>query len=680
MAGPTGVFRTMCPMNCHPTLCGMLVTVDDGRVVGVKGDPENPDSHGFLCVRGQASKEIIDNPRRLLHPLVRAGRGDTSWRETTWDEALDLIALHMRAVGPRAVGMWTGHGLAANNYGTRISGHLVRRLANLYGAQVWHGSMICWGLGGWGLALTGALETNTKEDMSANSALIILWGATLASQPNTARHVAAARKRGAHVITIDIRETEAAAQSDETFVIRPGTDAALALGMMHVIVAEGLVDRDFVGRHTVGFDQLAQHVKAHTPEWAAAVTGIAAERIATLARRYATTKPAMILVGGSSMHKGANGWQGGRAVGCLPALTGNFSIAGGGLGPRHGAATHGQALNTTVLASDRRPPGEDIPNQMPRVTEAMLDRRLRVMLLLGTNMLSSYADAEAVAAGLSRQDLVVSYDLFFNDTARRYADVVLPATAWVEELGCKSTNTHLYLMPKILDAPGDAKPVTFVLRELARRLGLADFWPWETDAGPIDAILDHPSTGHATVADLTMEGGIRALDVSHVGHPARTFDTPSGKIELYSTRASEIGLPPLPVHDDLPASPFPLQLRTGRTLTHFHAFYDHGRALPTLAKADPEPELWIAPDDAGARGVADGDQIRIHNERGDMRARARVTARIPAGTVWMRDGWDGLNRLTSGVAVVPDAAVDLFGFSGGQAAFDARVEVSQLGE
>jgi anaerobic selenocysteine-containing dehydrogenase len=312
---------------------------------------------------------------------------------------------------------------------------------------------------------------------------------------------------------------------------------------------------------------------------------------------------------------------------------------------------------------------------MPRVTEAMLERRLRVMLLLGTNMVSSYADAEAVGAGLARQDLVVSYDLFFNDTARRYADVVLPATAWLEELGCKSTNTHLYLMPKILEAPGEARPVSFVLRELARRLGLDDFYPWETDAGPLDAILDHPSTGHATVADLAMEGGMRALNISHVAYPERAFDTPSGKIELYSAQAAAIGLPPLPVHDDLPASVFPLTLRQGRTLTQFHSFYDHGRALPTLAKADPEPALWIAPADAAARGIVDGAMIRIHNERGDMKARAHVTARIPAGTVWMRDGWDGLNRLTSGTAVLPDAAVEMFGFSGGQAAFDAKVEV-----
>ena len=665
-------------MNCHPTLCGMTVDVEDGKLVAIKGDPDNPDSRGFLCVRGQASKEIIDNPRRLSRPLVRAGRGDTSWRETTWAEALDLVALHMRAAGPRAVGTWSGHGLGANNYGTRISSHLLRRFANLYGCQWWTGTMICWGLGAYGLGLTGALETSTKEDMSANSALVILWGANVASQPNTSRHVAVARKRGARVVTIDIRETEAFGQSDETFVIRPGTDAALALAMMHVIIGEGRHDREFVARHTNGFDELAKHVERYSPEWAEAVTGVPAARIAALAREYAATKPAMIVIGGSSMYKGANGWQAGRAVGCLPALTGNFGVPGGGLGPRHGASAHGQVLNHQLLAIDRRPPGDDIPNQMTRITEAMLDRRLRVMLLFGTNMLSSFADAEAVGAGLAKQDLVVSYDLFLNDTARRYADVVLPATAWLEELGCKSTNTHLYLMPKILEPAGDAKPVPWVLRELSRRLGVTDFWPWEGDEGPIDAVLDHPSTGHATVAALTSEGGMRALHVSHVAYPERRFDTPTGKIDLYSERAAALGFSPLPVHDDLPASRFPLTLRYGRTLTHFHGFYDHGRALPSLAKMDPEPELWIAPDDAAARGIADGVEIRIHNERGEMNARARVTMRIPAGTVWMRDGWDGLNRLSSGTPVIPDAGVDLFGFSGGQAAFDAKVDVHAI--
>ena len=468
--------RTMCPMNCHPTLCGMLVDVEDGRLVSVQGDPDNPDSRGFLCIRGQASREIIDNPARLLDPLIRARRGSDDWRRATWEEALDLIVDRMRAAGPDAVGAWSGHGLFANNYGTRVASHLLRRFANLYGAQWWNPTMICWGLGGFGLGLTGPLETNTKEDMGAHAQLIVLWGANLASQPNTARHLTAARRRGAHVVTIDVRETEAAAQSDETLLVRPGSDAALALAMMHVIVAEGLVDRAFVAGHTVGFDELAAHVSAHSPAWAAEVTGLPAERIVALARRYATTRPAMILLGGSSMHKGTGSWTGARAIGCLPALTGNVGIAGGGFGPRHGGATHGQGL-ANIGADERRPTHGRIPNQMSSITEAMLDGRLRVMLLLGTDMLSSYAEAGRVAEGLARQDLVVSYDLFLNDTARRFADVVLPATAWLEELGCKSTNTHLYLMPKILEPAGRTRSIVWVLRELAGRLGLGRLLP-----------------------------------------------------------------------------------------------------------------------------------------------------------------------------------------------------------
>ena len=672
--------RTMCPMSCHPTLCGMLVDVDGDRLVGVRGDPDNPDSRGFLCVRGHAAREVIGNPARLLRPLIRERRSDQrrgsgTWREASWPEALDLMAERMREVGPAAVGLWSGHGAFTNNYGTRVNSHLLRRFANLWGAQWWNPTMICWGLGAFGLGLTGPLETNTKEDMGANAALILMWGANLASQPNTGPHLAAARRRGAGVVTIDVRRTEAAAQSDETLLIRPGTDAALALGMMHVILAEGLHDREFVARHTVGIDALARHVAAHSPAWAAGVSGVSAERIAALARRYAATRPAMIVLGGSSMHKGVNGWQGARAIGCLPALTGNLGVPGGGLGPRHGSRAHGQDLNDITL-TDRRKPGPDIPNQMPRITEALEDGRLAAMLLFGTDMLSSFADASAVARGLERTRLVVVHDLFMNDTARHFADVVLPSTCWLEELGAKSTNTHLYLMEPALPAPGETRTAAGVLQELAARLGVADFYPWADPSGPLDALIDHPSTGNATVAALRAEGGIRPLRISHVAHPDLAFPTPSRKVEFESARARALGLPALPVHEPAANTSFPLALRQGRTLHHFHGFYDHGQALPSLARLDPEPELWMSPADGLARGLADGAAIRIYNERGEMTARAHITDKIPAGTVWMRDGWTGLNDLTSGIAAIPDEAVDAFGFSGGQATFEAAVEVT----
>jgi len=675
MVAPRTV-RTMCPMNCHPTLCGMLVDLDaHGRLTAVRGDPENPDSRGFLCQRGQASREIIGNPDRLLHPLRRSPRSG-AWQRTSWDEALDIIAATSRQVRPEAVGAWSGHGLFANNYGTRLHSELLRRFANLAGWQWWHPSMVCWGLGGFGLGLTGVLRVHTPEDMAAHASLILLWGANLASQPTTGRHLQEARRRGAMLVTIDVRRTEASALSDQTLLLRPGTDAALALGLMSVIVSEGLHDRAFVGAHTVGFDALASHLTRHDAAWAATVTGVPVDRILSLARRYATTRPAMILMGGSSMHKGAHSWECGRAVACLPALTGNLGVPGGGMGPRHGARAHGQML--ADIAGEPRSSAPAIPSQMPRMIEALEDGRVRALLLFGTDMLSSYADAGRVQAALGNLDLLVSHDLFWNGTVRDHADLVLPSTSWLEDLGCKSTNTHLYLMPKVLEPPGEARSATWILRELARLLDLPEFFPWEDEAGPLDALLDHPSTGQATVAALSAEGGMRALAISPIAYPDLAFDTPSGKVEFLSERATRLGLPALPVFTPPGPRTHPLSLRSGRTLTHFHAFYDQGRALPSLARADPEPRLWISPEDAATRGIAADDPVRLFNDRGEMSARAQVTERIPAGTVWMHDGWAGLNRLTSGAPVLPDEAVEIFGFSGGQAEYESFVEVTLL--
>jgi len=541
--------------------------------------------------------------------------------------------------------------------------------------------MICWGLGAFGLGLTGMLETNTKEDMGEHSRLILLWGANLTSQPNTARHLLAAKRRGATIITIDVRATEAAAKSDDAYVIRPGTDTALALAMMHVIVAEDRHDARFVDAHTVGFAALAAHLKAFSPAWAESITGIAAERIVTLARGYAATKPAMIVLGGSSMYKGSNGWEASRAIACLPPLTGNVGIAGGGFGPRHGSAAHGRDLGS-IVPPDARPRETIVPNQMAAIIAALRTGSVETLLLMGTDMLSSFAASSEVTLGLDNARLVVSYDLFLNETARRFADVVLPGTAWLEELGCKMTHTHLYLMEQALAPPGETRSLYTLVKSLAERLGLSDFHPWSSEEAVIDAIVDHSCTGNATVAALRAEGGIRALNVSHVANPTLDFDTPSRKVEFHSARAQALGLPPLPSYSP-PPSPvetstraYPLALTYGRTLAHFHAFYDHGRALPTLAKRETEPTLWMAPADAAARNVADHAPIRIFNDRGDLKARARVTDKMPEGAVWIRDGWPGLNQLTGGAPVLPDAAVDLFAFSAGQATYDARVDVA----
>jgi anaerobic selenocysteine-containing dehydrogenase len=659
----------------------MLVEVEDGRLVGVKGNKDHPDSQGFLCVRGQASRQIIGNPKRILKPMIRDRRSDDAWREASWDEVLDLIAERIGAVGRERTAVWQGHGNIANSYGVFTGLFLVTRFTNLSGLQNWSPAMICWGLGGFGIGLTGATEINTKEDMAENANLVIMWGANLASQPNTARHLVAAKRRGTKIITVDVRPTEAAAQSDEVLLIRPGSDAALALAMMHVIITEQLFDAGFVAEHTVGFDELAAHVQKFSPEWAASETGIDAGRITALARNYATTQPGMILLGGSSMHKSPGGWHGARAVTCLPALTGSYGVAGGGLGPRHGTMAHGAGFNH-ITGPEKPVPGAIIPNQMSEIAAALGDGRVRALMLFGSNILSSYSDTESIAAALDKLDLVVCHELFMNETTRRFADVVLPGTAWLEDIGCKATHTHAYLVDKILEPEGEARPVQEVLRGLAGRFGLEDFYPWASQEEVLDAVLDHPATGHATVASMRANGGMAALNISPVGHPTHKFYTPSGKVEFYSAKAEDAGLPPLPVHETKPPAArgdradYPLTLCHGRSLTHFHAFYDHGQALPLLAERDPGAELWISPNDAEARQLKDGGPIRIYNQRGACDATARFTGQIPNGVVWIRDGCEGMNRLTSGAPVLPETALNLFPFTAGQTEYEARVQVA----
>ena len=674
----TTTFQTMCPMNCHPTLCGMVATVSDGKIINITGDESNPDSKGFLCVRGRAAKEIIGNSERLLYPLVRETRESDDWRRVSWNEALDTIANRMREVGPTAVGFWPGHGNGSNDYAIGVKWQLIERFANLFGAQRWNPAMICWGLGGFGLGLTGALETSTKEDMGKNSELILLWAANLPSQPNTAPHIISAKKRGAKVITVDVRQTEATAQSDDVYLIKPGTDAALALALMNIIISEELIDDKFVAQHTVGFEQLKNHVKQFTPQWASKLTGLATTEISRLAKTFATVKPAMTIVGGSSLHKGSNSWLAARAISCLPALTGNFGIPGGGIGPRHGSTCHGRSLGT-IAASERRLPGTYIPNQMSEIVNALKDEKIQVLMLPGCNILSSFPNTKDLMEGLKQVGLIISTDLFMSETTRRVADIILPSTSWLEELGCKATNTHIYLMDKILEPPGETKPLPEILKGLAERLELGDFYPWKSQEDVINAVLDDPSTGHATIAALRKNNGRLPLKISHISYPTHKFHSPSGKIEFFSSRAEDAGLPALPVAGPKLDRHYPLSLCQGRTLTQFHSFYNEGQALPSLAKHNKGPVLWISTFDASARNLQDGDPIQIFNDLGKFTAEAHVTEKILEGTVWMRDGWPGLNSVTSSNNVLPHTALALFPFTAGQSNYGAQVEVAKVG-
>ncbi|HET9956605.1 MAG TPA: molybdopterin-dependent oxidoreductase [Polyangiaceae bacterium] len=702
--------RTMCPMNCHPTHCGMRVELEGDRVVGIHGDPENPDSRGFLCVRGQACAEIIGNPARLTQPRLRRGfaaselyqrllgseatpptrespgsieadtalpespDADSGWCTIDWERALELIARTIESAGRSRSAILTGHGVRTP---------LVARFAHLLQTQYFNPSILCWGLGGFGFHLTGVTEVHSAEDLAAHAELVVLWGSNITSQPTTRRALAAAKRRGAKLFVIDVRYSESCTLADEVFLVRPGTDTALALAIARILIDDQLYDHAFVSAHTFGFEEFAQSLRELDLEQSIALTGIAPERVRALAHAYGSSRRAMILAGGSSMHKTGNGWHAARAIACLPALTGSLSQPGAGMGPRHAAQCHGMGMAKWV-PPDPRPPESVIPDEMSRILEALESGAVRVLLLLGTNMLSSFADAGRLEKALRRLDLVVSFDLFENDTSRACAHLSLPGTAWLEELGFKATNTHLYLMDHFLEPPPGVRSAAWLLRQLADRLGCKDFFPWSTMEQALDALFDHDATGHTTVARLRANDARQKLNVNPVAHPEREYSTPSKKVEFVSQRAVELGLPALPTlppnTENSPtsalASRYPLVLTQGRTLTHFHSFYDHGRALPKLARADPEPRLWLNPQDAVERHIGDDAWLRVYNDRGELRTRARVTNQVPRGVVYMRDGWLGLNHLTSSARSVPDAAARAF--PAGSAAYEARVEVEAL--
>ncbi len=667
---------TMCPMNCLPTQCGMTVEVENNKLLTLKGDEHNPDSRGFLCIRGRATREIFDNPKRLLSPLRRVGaRGDDRWEACSWDDAYAMIVDAVKQTQPERVGLWRGHGIGT----TGVLPTLVSRFGLVSGFQQWASAIVCWAMGGYGLGLTGVLETSTKEDMAANARTILFWGSTLASQPGIAPHLIEARKRGAYVVHIDTRRTEMSRHADEVILLQPGSDSALALAIAHVIIQEGLTDQAFIDTYTLGFAEFSKHISLYTPAWAAAITGVEPERIRDLARRYANDTPSMIVLGGSSMFKHQHGWEASRAIACLPALIGQLGFAGAGMGPRHGASTHSEGYANVLPVVDR-PAEKFIPSHMTTIIEALKDGQIDVLLLLGSNILSSFASANEIAQGLERIKLIVSYDLFMNATSRRFADLILPGTAWLEDIGLKQTATHIYFMEQALQPAGECRTLSTILRQLADRLDITNFFPWQDDEDYINALLSSQRTesGAAlTVDELRRRGGYwQKNNLSHVAYPERSFHTPSKKIEFWSERARQVGLSALPSYTVPELEGYPLRFCQGRTLTAFHAFFDEGQALPTLARANTGPELWIHPQDAQPRSIQSGSPIVIANGRGQFEARAHVTDDVLQGVVWMRDGWAGVNCVTSGAPVVSLSANDLVpGIPGGQATYDAWVDV-----
>jgi anaerobic selenocysteine-containing dehydrogenase len=636
------VVHAACPHDC-PDTCAMLVTVRDGRAVRLVGDPEHPITRGFLCAKVSRYLDRVYSQERLLYPLRRSGsKGEGRFVRISWDEALDEIAERWRQIiaesGPQAILPYRylgNQGMVAYWAGNRFF--------NLLGASQLNGT-ICGGGGIAGQVLSGVQGIDPEDAVHAK--LILAWGVNLLS---TNSHlwplVQAARRNGARLVTVDPVRTRTAAHADEHVAIYPGTDGALALGLMHVILAEGLEDRAYVEDYTSGVDSLRKRAAEFPPERVAAICGVPAEQIVALARAYASARPALIRYG-VGMMRSAGAGSSVRALAALAALCGHWRQRGGGLLGVHGSvfAVNGGA----VMRPDLTQPGTRNLNMIAlgsTLNDPDLAPPVRALYVYGSNPAVVAPDQERVIAGLRRDDLfTVVHDQFQTDTAD-YADIVLPATTQIEHSDAVWSWGHRYVTwnEQAIAPLGEARSSWDALRAIAARLGLEHPALAEEPEQIVAAAMDGPAW-QADAAALRERGYLKA-PLPELPHAEGKFGTPSERFEFLSERWKGLGLDPLPAYlppvespesDPERASRFPLRLVTGKTHAGLNSSYG---SLPHFRNLEREPRLLLHPDDAAARGLRDGDAVRAFNDRGAFTMRLRVTDETKRGVAFAPAGW-----------------------------------------
>jgi len=676
--------------TCHhdcPDSCGWVVTVREGRAVRLRGNPDHPYSRGELCPKVNRFLDRVYSPDRVLTPLERVGpKGQGSFRPISWEEALARIAAEWTARIERHGGETLLGYFDAGTQGLIQMTSLDRRLFGVLGASR-HEDTICGSTARTGICLTNGTGLGPDPMDVVHSRFVVLWGTNTRL---TNRHlwpfVEQARAAGATVVVVDPLRTATAAAADWFIQPLPGTDAAMILAMMHVIIAEGLVDRSWVDTHTVGYDELCERVASWTPERAAAVCGVAATEIVAFARAYAGTRPAMIrtLIGAEHHEHGAELF---RAMACLPALVGAWRDLGGGLARSSGTWTE-EALVGVDLPPEAGPWNTRRLNMSHLgryLTDERLDPPLTALYVWNANPAITVPEADLARRGLAREDLfTVVHEQFVTDTAR-YADLVLPATTQIEQLDVVPAWGHLYLgwnEPAIAPV-GEARSNTEVFRNIAAALGRTEPWLYDSDEELIAQRLD---LGHERLSGLTPDV-LRAEGYVRLRVPERLvpfaeggFPTPSGKVEFRSAAAEAAGLDPLPTftpaHEGPAGDPgllarYPLQLLTPKT----HPGFLNGSysVLPRHAP-DGGPFVEIDPTDAADRGIADGDAVLVRNDRATLQLVARFSDRVRPGVVAIPFGWWRGQHPDGGCAnsLTNDTLADA---GGGVAFSDTLVEV-----
>lgn len=663
------IVRTVC-QACHCE-CGVLVRVKDGTVVEVKGDPDHPMNRGFTCVKGRAAPELLYHPDRLKYPLRRSGeRGEGKWERVSWNEALRGIAKALT----EAKGKYGQESIAAI-HGTGPRASLCSSLLPFALGSPNRISIdlhICFApsLVAEGFTVGHSIMMEQGPDYQAAN-LIVVWGANpLASHPARGREIVEAKKkRGAKLIVIDPRQTPLASQADLWLPIRPGTDDALALGMINIVIDKKLYDKEFVEKWCNGFDRLRERVKTYTPDKVGEITWISPDKIVEAAELYSVTKPAALHHRVAIEHN-INSTQTDRALIILIALTGNIDVRGGNLLPMHidgyipsiAIAGAGPWLKPSLEVEKKRIGCKEFPLisgpeaplpfvPSPLAIDAMLTGKpypIKALYCAGANPIVNVQNSKKVLKALKSLDLFVVVDYFMTPSAE-FADYVLPATTWLEREECCDLSYMgvISARQKVVEPLHECWDDLKIVIELVKRIPWSDrkIVPWNDISEVNDWMLEGMGL---TFDDLKKRGSV-SVEHQYKKYEKQGFDTPSGKVELYSSIFEKFGYDPLPAFREPPEGPvstpelkesYPLILITGgRAIEYFHS---EGRQITQLRKLVPDPAVEIHPDTAKGASIEDGDWVwletpRMPGER--VRFKAKLTSKISPHVVHAAHGW-----------------------------------------
>ncbi|MFF2086827.1 molybdopterin-dependent oxidoreductase [Nocardia sp. NPDC058176] len=644
-----------CPLDC-PDACSWVVTVEDGVATGLRGNKEHPVTRGALCVKVNRYLEQVGAPDRLRYPMRRTGpKGSGRFERISWDEALDEIANRLTGIidefGGEAI--WPFHGTGSLGYLQGMEGYPGRRMFNLLGASH-HRPTICSVAGSAGVRYTLGTSGGMDPEDLAHSKLILLWGT---NPLHSGHHVwKFIQDSGAYLVSIDPVRTKTSERCDEHLAPLPGTDAALALGLLHVIIAQGAQDDAFIAEHTEGWPEFRDLVAEYTPERVAEITGLAVEQIVGLGERIARTRPTAIRAS-QGMQRHAGGGMAMRVLACLPGVTGDWAIPGGGL---HYSTSGHFRVDVDALVRDDLLPHPVRTLSMTKLGENLLeteDPPVKALFVIGANPVGSNPDQRRVIEGLSREDLfTVVLEHFGTDTVD-YADIVLPATMQPEHLDVLAGYGHLYLIwnEPAIEPPGECLSTTETFRQLSHRLGLTEPALYDSD----DELMRQLLKGHDL--DRLRADGFLKVEAGPV---------PAGKLQFVSARAELAG------HDPLPAYTPPADPGDGLVLISAASQYFLNTSFGAnaeLRRRAGEPRITLHPDDAAARGITDGDPVRVANTRGSFDSIAEISDRVRPGVAATTKGrWA---KFTGGATVNATIAERDADYGGGAVFHDNRVEV-----